>query len=314
MSVRNVLVTGAAGFIGSHLTDKLVGQGCNVIAIDNLSSGKLNFIQHLFENNNFKFSKFDLLKDNWSTLHAEADLIFHLAANPDVRSSGISPQQHIEQNLVATHNLLEFMRKKDVENIAFTSTSAVYGRAKIIPTPETYGPLIPESVYGATKLACEALISAYCHTYGIRAWIFRLANVIGPKLTHGVIFDFVNKLRRNPRKLEILGDGNQTKSYIYIDDCIDAMLLAVENSKEKVNIFNIGSEDQISVREIAKIVSEKMNLKPEFKFTGGEIGWKGDIPVMMLDISKIKSLGWGPKYDSKRAVELTAEWIINQPI
>ena len=309
-----VLITGAAGFIGSHLTDNLAKRSHAIIAMDDLSSGKIEFIQHHMDKQNFYFHKIDLVDDDFDDLFEGVDFVFHLAANPDVRKSALNPREHVDNNFMATYNLLEAMRKNDVENIAFTSTSAVYGTAKKIPTPESYAPLIPESIYGATKLACEALISSYCHTYGMNAWIFRLANVIGPRLTHGVIFDFIKKLRKNPEELEILGDGNQTKSYIYIQDCIDAMLLAIEKSKERVNIFNIGSEDWIKVVDIARIVSSKMNLKPRFVFTGGERGWKGDIPRMMLDVSKIKSLGWKPKYNSRQAVELTVEWMLKQHI
>ncbi len=305
-----IVVTGAAGFIGSHLVDALSNRNCKIIAIDNLSSGKIDHVEHHLNANYFEFHKKDLASDDLTPLMKDVDIVFHLAANPDVRSSAINPKEHIDQNFIATYNLLEAMRKNDVEKIVFTSTSTVYGTAKQIPTPEDYGPLLPESVYGATKLACEALISSYCYTYGMKAWIFRLANVIGPRLTHGVIYDFVQKLRKNPNELEILGDGNQTKSYIYVKDCIDGMLFALEKAKETVNVFNLGSEDRIRVVEIAEIVCRKMGLNPEFKFTGGKRGWKGDIPIMQLDITKIKALGWRPEYSSKEAVELTVDWMI----
>jgi UDP-glucose 4-epimerase len=200
------------------------------------------------------------------------------------------------------------MRENRVKRIVFTSTSTVYGEANQIPTPESYGPPTPISFYGATKLACEALISAYCHTFGLRAVIFRLANVIGPRSTHGVIHDFLQKLRKDPDKLEILGDGRQRKSYLYINDCIDAMLLAARQDRKKgLDIYNIGSEDWITVKEIARILCKQAGLRPEFKFAGGRRGWKGDVPLMRLDIRRIKSLGWTPMYTSKGSVEIAIQ-------
>lgn len=296
-----ILVTGGAGFIGSHLVDKLIKEGNEVIALDNLSSGKKEFIQQHFINSKFKFYEVDLLTDKIDTYFLNVDEVWHLAANPDVRAALHDTRIDINQNILVTYNVLEAMRKNDVKKIVFTSSSTVYGEAKQIPTPEDYAPLLPISLYGASKLACETLISAYCHTFDMKAVIFRLANIVGQMPTHGVIYDFVQKLRKNPNKLEILGDGNQKKSYLYIDDCIEAMLLA-NIFKKPVEIFNIGSEDWITVKEIAEIIAKKMNSSPKFKFTGGERGWKGDVPFMLLDVSKIKKLGWKPKHSSKQAI------------
>jgi UDP-glucose 4-epimerase len=222
---------------------------------------------------------------------------------------------HINQNIILTYNVLEGMRKKGVTEIAFASTSTVYGEPEKVPTPENYGPLIPLSLYAASKLACEALISAYCYTYGMQTVMYRFANVIGPRSTHGVIFDFINKLQANPQTLEILGrEPGTTKSYIHISDCIGGMVYAYENSKEKVGIYNIGSEDYINVKDIADIVCEEMGLnKVNYSWTGGVDdgrGWKGDVRTMLLDIQKMKTLGWKPKHTSKEAVRLTARELV----
>jgi len=297
-----IVVTGGAGFIGSHVVDRLVKEGYDVIIIDNLSSGKKEYI-----NPNARFYKLDLSSDFDELLEIfkkyNIEEVWHIAANPDVRIGSENPDEIYRNNIVATYKLLEVMRKTGVNKIIFTSTSTVYGEAKIIPTPEDY-PTIPISIYGASKLACEALIASYCHTFDMRAWIYRFANVIGKRCTHGVIYDFIMKLKKNPNELVILGNGEQNKSYIYISDCIDAMFVGLRADRD-VNIFNIGSEDQIKVKRIAEIVCEEMGLNPTFKFTGGKRGWKGDVPVMLLSIEKLKSMGWRPKYNSEQAVRKT---------
>ena len=307
------LVTGGAGFIGSHLIDALLSKGYEVSCIDNFSSGKREFIEHNLER--IELYEGDLLRQqDISKAIDGCDVVFHLAANPDVRIGAINTRTHVDNGILATYNLLEEMRRKDINKIVFTSSSTVYGEASIIPTPENYGPLIPISLYGAAKLAAEALISSYCHTFDMEAIIYRFANVVGPRSTHGVIYDFIKKLRKNPQELEILGDGKQRKSYLYVDDCIDAMLFGMEKAKEKVEIFNIGSEDWVEVKEIADIVSEEMGLKPEYRFTGGidGRGWKGDVKFMRLDISKLKNMGWKPKHSSREAIRLTAKWLIDE--
>jgi len=299
-----VLVTGGAGFIGSHLVDKLV-ENNNVIVIDNLSSGKEEFV-----NEKAVLIKEDLLDSDKICKHFKnIDIVYHLAANPDVRVGAENTRIHLEQNIIVTYNVLEAMRKNNIKKIVFTSSSTVYGYASM-PTPEDYEPLKPESLYGASKLACEALISSYCYTFDMQSWIFRFANIIEERSTHGVIYDFINKLKKNPRELEILGNGKQEKSYLHVKECINAMVFGVKHSDEKVNIFNIGSEDTISVTEIARIVSEKMKLNPEFKFTEGERGWKGDVPKMQLSIKKLKALGWRPRYNSEIAIRKTVEELL----
>ncbi len=309
-----ILVTGGAGFIGSHLVDKLMDQGHEVKVYDNLSSGKLEFIEKHLHDKRFKFVKADLL--DFETLKKELEgmeLVYHVAANPDVRLGAQDTRVHFEQNALATYNLLEAMRINDVRDIIFTSTSTVYGEAKIIPTPEDYGPLIPISLYGASKLAAEAFITAYAHTFGMRAVIYRFANIVGPRSTHGVIYDFIMKLRKNPQELEILGDGTQTKSYLYVEDCVNAIIFGYENMRSDVEIFNIGSEDWINVRKIADIIVEEMGLSHvKYRFTGGKRGWKGDVPKMLLSIEKIKSYGWKPKYNSEESVRLTTQHLLRE--
>ncbi|MDI9645447.1 MAG: NAD-dependent epimerase/dehydratase family protein [Archaeoglobales archaeon] len=298
-----IVVTGGAGFIGSHVVDKLV-EVDEVIVLDNLSSGKIEYV-----NEDARFLRVDLCKDDFNDLLRGADEVWHIAANPDVRIGSENPDTIYRNNVLATYRLLEAMRKADVRRIIFTSTSTVYGEAKVIPTPEDYPPH-PISIYGASKLACEALIESYCHTFDMQGWIYRFANVIGRRSTHGVIYDFILKLKRNPAELEVLGNGEQSKSYVYIDDCIDAMFFGLKKANEKVNIFNIGSEDQIKVKKIAEIVAEEMGLNPTLKFTGGDRGWRGDVPVMLLSIEKLKKLGWRPKFKSEDAVRLAVRDIL----
>jgi len=299
-----IVVTGGAGFIGSHVVDRLV-EIDKVVVLDNLSSGKPEYV-----NENAEFYRVDLAKDDITDIIRGADEVWHIAANPDVRIGSENPDEIYRNNVLATYRLLEAMRRVNVKRIIFTSTSTVYGEARVIPTPEDY-PTHPISIYGASKLACEALIESYCHTFDFQAWIYRFANVIGKRSNHGVIYDFIMKLKRNPNELEILGDGEQNKSYIYIEDCVDAMFHGLK-ADESVNIFNIGTEDQIKVKRIAEIVCEEMGLNPKFKFTGGRRGWKGDVPVMLLSIEKLKKIGWKPKYNSEKAVKLAVKDLLNE--
>ncbi|MFQ6065400.1 MAG: NAD-dependent epimerase/dehydratase family protein, partial [Candidatus Bathyarchaeia archaeon] len=299
-----ILVTGGAGFIGSHLVDSLMRKGGKITLLDNLSTGSMDNVAQWIEHSNFTFIKGDCL--NREEIHKaikDCELVFHLAANPEVRVGAVDTKIDFEQNILATYNVLEEMRKSETaKRILFTSTSTVYGDAKILPTPEEYGPLEPISLYGASKLACEALISGYCHMFNMQGVIYRFANVVGSRSRHGVIWDFIHKLLENPLELEILGDGSQTKSYLMVEDCADALLFGLEQASKEVEIYNIGSEDQTSVKKIAKIVAEEMGLKEvEFRYTGGirgGRGWIGDVKTMFLDISKIKRLGWKPRHNS----------------
>jgi UDP-glucose 4-epimerase len=307
LRVMNAVVTGGAGFIGSHLVDALVTRGDRVAVIDNLSAGTMENLAGHLERGTVTFVRADLLETGWEDLLEGADMVFHLAADPDVRQSAVTPGRQVQQNIMATTRVLEAMRDHGVRNLGFTSTSTVYGEASVIPTSEEYSPMEPISVYGATKLACEALISGYSHSFGIRSTSFRFANIIGPRSGHGVIPDFVRKLRENPRELEILGDGTQTKSYLEVSECVQAMLFAIEHARHPVNRFNIGSEDWIDVTAIADIVVAAMGLsRVKYRYTGGERGWVGDVPRMLLSIERLKSLGWRPKMGSRESVVAAA--------
>ena len=307
--MKRILITGGSGFIGSNLVDRLIKNN-KVIVLDR---SKKEFIQQMLKNPNFEFHEVDLLKDDIDNYFKGVYEVWHLAANSDVRMALKDTKVDIEQNILVTYKVLEAMRRNGVNNILFASTSTVYGEAKQIPTPENYSPLVPISLYGATKLACESLISSYCHTFGMRAVIFRFANIIGRRSSHGIIYDFINKLKKNPKELEILGDGTQCKSYLLVDECIDAMLAAAERM-EGFEIYNIGSEDKITAKRIAEIVCDEMGLKDvKFKFyvnTDGR-GWIGDVKTFQLSIDKIKSLGWRPKYKSEEAVRRSVRMLLN---
>jgi len=303
-------MTGGAGFIGSHLADRLLKDGWEVVVLDNFSTGSFENIKQAFETGRLKIIIGDAKTVNLMEELEGVDYVFHLAANPDVRET--SPSVHFQENIVATFNILEYARKAGVKFFAFASSSTVYGDASKIPTPEDYGPLKPISLYGAAKLAAEGLVSAYCHTFGMRGVSFRLANIVGPRLTHGVIYDFINKLRENPRRLEILGDGTQRKSYVWIEDCVEAILHVLKHAESsRYEVYNVGSEDWVTVSEIADMVIESMGLSDVEKvFTGGVDGgrgWVGDVKLMNLDISRIKATGWRPRYTSREAVKLSVE-------
>jgi UDP-glucose 4-epimerase len=316
-SQEKVLVTGGAGFIGSNLVDSLLSDHFKVAVFDNLGSGSYDYVKNTLGKKGFAFMQGDLLDEKTILTAVKGfNIIWHLAANPEVRLSSVNPEIHFRQNIVATYNLLEAIRKSDVKVLGFTSTSTVYGDATKIPTPEDYAPLEPISVYGASKLACEALVSAYANTYGFKATVCRLANVVGSRSRHGVIYDFVQKLRNDPRTLEILGDGDQAKSYLNIDDCIRAMRLSLEKQNRNFEIYNVGSEDQVNVKTIAKIVIEEMGLRRiKLTFSGGfngGRGWIGDVKIMMLDVSKLKSLGWKPKLNSAEAIRKAAKNLLKE--
>lgn len=313
---RKIMVTGAAGFIGSHLVDALIEDN-EVIGYDNLSSGKRELVEHLDDEDDFELVVGDILDEDYLTEQMErCDMVFHLAANPDVKVGAEDTFVHLEQNIIGTYHVLEAMRKTDIDEIVFTSSSTVYGETEVIPTPEDLGPLEPISLYGSSKLSSEALISSFCHTFDMRSVSFRFANVVGPRSTHGVTYDFVQKLKEDPTELEILGSPPGTsKSYFYITDCIEGMLYAAEHTENKVEYFNLGSDDYVNVKEIADIVCDVMGLEDvEYHWTGGENddkgGWKGDVETMLLSLDEMRELGWSPKYDSAKSIEKTAESLI----
>ncbi|HEC81271.1 MAG TPA: NAD-dependent epimerase/dehydratase family protein [Thermoplasmatales archaeon] len=310
--MKKAFVTGGAGFIGSHLVDALAEKEYEITVYDNLSSGREEFLTDHIGKDYFRMVKADLLdqKKLENTISGH-NVVFHLAANPDVRLGAQKPDT-AKTDIIATYNLLDAMRKNDVKQIVFSSSSTVYGETPSIPLPENYGPLLPISVYGAAKLAAEALISSFCHTFDMQGWIFRFANVVGERGTHGVIVDFIKKLRRNPKELEILGDGRQRKNYLYVEDCVDGILFGFDHSKDQINLFNLGSTGATEVTGIAEMVVEEMGLKDvKFSYTGGERGWKGDVPKFQFDVSKINKLGWNAKYSSDEAVRKAIRDLLN---
>jgi UDP-glucose 4-epimerase len=297
-------VTGGAGFIGSHLVDKLLKRGDFVTSFDNLSSGNKDFFKQHKKNDNFRFVEADLLDfEQVSKEIKNHDVVFHIAANPFVRLGETQTRLDLDQGPIATYNILESMRQNKIKKIVFSSSSVVYAETPNISIPETYGPTLPISLYGAGKLAAEGLVSAFCGTFGFQAWIYRFANVVGIRGTHGVIVDFINKLKKNPKELEILGDGRQQKPYLHVYDIVDGILFGFKHSNDKLNLFNLGCDSNTTVTRIAEMVVEEMNLKDvKFKYTGGIRGWAGDVPRFQLDISKINKLGWKESRTSDEAV------------
>jgi UDP-glucose 4-epimerase len=311
-----VLVTGGAGFIGSHMVDKLVEEGIDTKVLDNLSTGKLSNLTKSVGKKNFQFINEDLNNsEGIKNVLKGVKVVFHMAADPEVRTGFDNPESSFRENVRNTFHLLEEIRKSDVEKLVFASSSAVYGDAKVLPTPEDYGPLLPISAYGASKLACEAYVSSYCNNHGIDGFIVRPANVIGARGRHGVTWDFINKLKKNPAELEVLGDGKQRKSYIHVSDGVDGFFSCMKKTSQKVEIYNLGSEDSVEVMSIAKIVVKNMNLENTKIVTTGGVdggrGWVGDIKQAHLDISKLKSIGWSPNLSSEESVDLASKELQN---
>lgn len=298
-----ILVTGGAGFIGSHLCLKLLSQNHHVTAFDNLSLGQEKFLTPCQEYENFQFVKEDLLNTDAINKACQGmDQVWHLAANSDIAAGGKQTDVDLKVGTIATYNVLEAMRLAGVKELIFSSTSAIYGETTIKPTPENYGPLLPISFYGASKLACEALATAFAHNYNMKVWIYRFANIVGSHTTHGAIHDFIKKLKNNPNELEVLGDGKQAKSYLHVYDCINAMQFGYEHAKDEVNLFNLASQGICSVDQIAESVINQMQLQATIKHTGGSRGWKGDVARVELDGNKLKSLGYTPRLPSQEAV------------
>lgn len=308
------LVTGGAGFIGSHLIDRLVARGDTVSVVDNLSSGVIEFIQEHIDSGAVTFHNADLKDLNGLIpLMDGVDMVYHLAANPDIRLGTKITDTDLKEGTIATYNVLEAMRLSGVGKIAFASSSVVYGEGAPMPTPEDHGPCLPISLYGASKQAGEGLIGSWVGTFGLQAWIFRFANIIGERGTHGVIFDFIHKLKADPSRLEVLGNGLQEKSYMEVGDCVDAILHVIENTDDKINLYNLGSDDTCSVRNIAAIVVRETGCDgASIEYTGGDRGWAGDIPKAMLAINRLKKLGFKVNYDSEEAVAYTTRVLIKE--
>jgi UDP-glucose 4-epimerase len=315
--LHNILVTGGAGFIGCSLIPVLLSRGYHVTVVDHLSQSKKQNLDHFLSLDNFEFIRLDLLDgNNLKEVVKKNDLIFHLAANVDVRIGQRETEVDFLNNIVATRNVLESMRTSDkCKKIIFASSSVVYGEPFTIPTPENYGPLKPISLYGASKLASEALISGYVGTFELHGVIFRLANIVGPTLGHGVIFDFFRKLQQSEGKyLEILGDGSQKKSYLYIDDCIEALAIGLRQFDSGLEIFNVGSDDQVDTNSIARIIINQLGLQTKIRYASEQKdgrGWKGDIKNMLLSTEKLKKIGWRNNYSSEESVSLTVKNIID---
>jgi UDP-glucose 4-epimerase len=303
-------ITGGAGFIGSNLADRLLKEGHEVVVLDNFSTGQLRFIEHNLKNQAYELIEGDVLdKAKLVQSMRDCDIVFHFQANADVRGGMVNTLIDFEQNIQATHNVLEGMKINDIKKIVFASSATVYGDPEIIPTPENISP-IQTSLYGASKYSAEALIQAYCEYFDITGWIFRFVSFMGPRYTHGVIFDFMKKLKKDPAQLYMLGDGSQRKSYLHVHDGIEAILLALDKSSDKINIFNLGNRNWINVIDLANLVCDQLNLTDvKYSFSGGIRGWKGDTPFVHLDISRITALGWEPKHSIRETITDTVHYL-----
>ena len=309
---NKIIVTGCCGFIGSNLVDKLLKENQKVVGIDNLTTGQTKFLKTSIKNKNFKFIKCDLLNvKKINKIFKDADFVYHLAANADVRYGYKNPYKDLEQNTVVTFKVLEAMRKNKVKKIAFCSTGSIYGEPKVFPTPENVNFPIQTSFYGSSKLAGESLIQSYCEAYGFKSWIFRFVSILGKRYTHGHVYDFCKQLFKNKKKLKVLGNGLQKKSYLHVDDCIRGMMLATKKSQNKVNIFNLGTNEYLTVKQSIKIICKELNAKPKIYYSGGKRGWIGDSPFIYLNIKKIKSLGWLPKFTIQNSIKQTVIYLKN---
>ena len=303
-------ITGAAGFIGSNLADRLLANGETVLGYDNLTTGTMRFLELAGANPNFRFVKGDLLDAETLTQAMKgADFVFHLAANADVRFGTEHPERDLQQNTIATFNVLEAMRANGIKRMVFSSTGSIYGEPEVFPTPEDAPFPIQTSLYGASKLAAEGMIQAYCEGFGFQAYIFRFVSILGERYTHGHVFDFYQKLMADPTRLHVLGDGKQRKSYLYVQDCIDAMLLAIRVQNNKVHVLNLGHEEANRVNDSIGWIAERLGMRPELTYSGGERGWIGDSPFILLDTRRIRALGWKPKMSIREGVLRTVDWL-----
>ncbi len=310
----NTFITGGAGFIGSTLADRLLAAGHSVVVYDNFSTGQERFIEQALQHPSYRCVRGDTL-DTAALTRAMAgcDIVFHLAANADVRFGTEHPSRDLEQNTIATFNVLEAMRANNISRIAFSSTGSIYGEPAVFPTPEHAPFPVQTSLYGASKLACEGLIQAYCEGFGFRSWIFRFVSILGERYTHGHVFDFVRRLGEDPSRLYVLGNGRQRKSYLYVHDCIDAILLAVERADASVNIFNLGTAEFCEVNDSIGWISGELGVAPRLEYAGGERGWIGDSPFIFLDCTKIRALGWEASLSIRDGIIRTVRYIRDNP-
>jgi UDP-glucose 4-epimerase len=303
-------ITGCGGFIGSNLAERLLSHDCEVVGYDNFSTGQLKFLEVAERSSHFALVNGDTLDVQALTNAMKgADIVFHLAANADVRFGLDHPNKDLQQNTIATFNVLEAMRSNGVRRIVFASTGSIYGEPTAFPTPEDAPFPIQTSLYGASKLAGEALIEAYCEGFDFQSYIFRFVSIVGERYTHGHVFDFYKQLRANPHELKVLGNGKQRKSYLHVQDCIDSMLLAIEKAKNRVNIFNLGTDEYCEVNDSIKWITGHLGLSPKVIYTGGDRGWVGDNPFIFLDISRIRGLGWNPRLSVQDGIIHTLKWL-----
>jgi UDP-glucose 4-epimerase len=307
-------ITGAAGFVGSNLTDRLLALGENVVGFDNFSTGRTEFLARALENPRFRLHRGDLLDlEVLSAAMAGADFVYHLASNADVRFGIHHPRKDLEQNTIGTWNVLEAMRMNNVRRIAFSSTGSIYGEPEVFPTPEGCPFPVQTSLYGASKLAAEGLIAAYSEGFGMQAWIFRYVSLLGPRYSHGHVIDFYRQLREHPGVLNVLGDGHQRKSYLHVGDCIEAILTATRQASATVNIFNLGTDQACEVNDSIRWICEHLGVSPRLLYSGGTRGWIGDSPFILLDCTRIRSLGWRPTWSIQQAVVRTVEFLEANP-
>jgi UDP-glucose 4-epimerase len=307
-------ITGGAGFIGSNLADRLLADGHAVTVYDNLSTGQHRFIEQAKQQPAFALVEGDVLDEKkLGDAVRGHDFVFHLAANADVRFGTDHPRRDLEQNTIATQNVLEAMRLAGIKRIAFSSTGSVYGEPNVHPTPEDAPFPVQTSLYAASKLAGEGLIQAYAAGFGFTGYIFRFVSILGERYSHGHVFDFYRALQQDPTKLRILGNGKQRKSYLYVQDCVDAILTVIAKAAEPVNVFNLGTDEYCQVTDSVGWICAKLGLTPEREYTGGERGWIGDSPFIFLDTKKVRSLGWKPSLTIREGVEKTVEYLAANP-
>ncbi len=309
-----IVVTGGAGFIGSNLVDYLLARGHQVVAFDNFSTGRRQFLSQALTSSAFTCIEGDTTDpDALIEAFRGADFVYHLAANADVRRGTEQPRKDLEQNTIATYNVLEAMRANGIRRIAFSSTGSIYGEPEVFPTPETAPFPVQTSLYGASKLAGEGLIAAYCEGFGFQSYIFRFVSLLGERYSHGHVFDFVRSLSRDGSRLRVLGNGQQRKSYLYVQDCLEAMQMAIDRATGKVNIFNLGTDDSCRVMDSIGWITARLGVQPALDFTGGERGWIGDSPLIHLDCSRVRALGWAPQLTIQQGVEKTVDYLRANP-
>jgi UDP-glucose 4-epimerase len=312
-------ITGGAGFIGSNLADRLLAEGHQVVVYDDFSTGQREFLESALAHPGFTLVEGDLLDvESLNRAMAGSDFVFHLAANADIRFGLEHPKRDLEQNTIATFNVLEGMRENGIKGVAFASSAAALGEPSVFPTPEDCAVPIQTSLYGASKMACEGLISSYCEGFDFEGYVFRFVSLLGPRYPHGHVIDFYRSLREDPTRLRVLGDGTQQKSYLHISDCIDGILNVVGKktaleAKHRFQVYNLGYPEYIQVRQSVQWICERLGVEPTLEYSGGARGWVGDNPFVFLDVSKLRATGWEPKFNIRQSIEATVDWLVKNP-